>query len=404
MNPPRRGTPDFLLLFLTLALVAFGFLMVFSASSVSATFYYENPWHYTQRQAVSLVISFFLMFFFMNVNYARLKKWVMPFFILIFALLLIVPFASNNVNGANSWFAIGPLRLQPSEFAKVAVILYLAFIIHKKEDRIRDFKKGLMPALVVVGMVCGVIMLQPDMGSTIVLALSAVIVIVVGGANLKHVFSLAAGFLIVTALAICVFLLKNPGILDGTSSDYRVNRFTSFLDPWNDRLGSGYHLAQSLMAFGHGGLTGTGFGQSIQKMHFLPAPHNDFIFAVIGEEFGFIGATLFLLVFLLFIWRGIVVSVRCTDTFARLCGIGFFGLFGVQAFINLGGVTGTIPLTGVTLPLISYGGSSLMATMMAIGIVLGFSREQNKPQEAANQPARKKPKNEVKASRRSASL
>ncbi|RAV19925.1 putative lipid II flippase FtsW [Paenibacillus contaminans] len=404
MTPPRRGTPDFLLLFLTLALVAFGFLMVFSASSVSATYYWDDPWHYTKRQSVSILIGLFLMFFFMNVNPAKLKRWVMPLFTLVFLSLLFVLVIAAEKNGARSWIEIGPLNLQPSEFAKIAVIMYLALIISKKEERFRDFKKGLMPALVIVGLVCGLILMQNDLGSTAVLAGGAAVVIIVGGANLKHIFALAAGFLTVAALSVSVYLLRNPGLMDGTTSDYRLNRITSFLDPWHSRLDSGYHLTQSLMAFGHGGLTGTGFGKSIQKMHFLPAPHNDFIFSVIGEEFGFLGSTLFLLVFLLFIWRGIVVSIRCTDTFARLCGIGFFGLFGIQAFINIGGVTGAIPLTGVTLPLISYGGSSLMAIMMGIGIVLGFSREQNKP-ETADQPARNKTKrDDTKVKRRSASM
>lgn len=404
MTPPRRGTPDFLLLFLTLALLAFGFLMVFSASSVSATYYWEDPWHYTKRQSVSILIGLFLMFFFMNVNPAKLKKWVMPLLTLVCMSLFAVLVIGSDKNGARGWIEIGPLSLQPSEFAKNAVIMYLALIISKKAERFRDFKKGLMPAVVIVGIVCFLIWLQNDLGSSVVLAAGAAIVIFVGGANLKHVFALAAGFLTAASLFVSVYLLKNPGLLNGTESDYRLNRITAFINPWKSPLDSGYHLTQSLIAFGHGGLTGTGFGKSIQKMHFLPAPHNDFIFAIIGEEFGFIGSTLFLLVFLLFIWRGIVVSVRCQDTFARLCGIGFFGLFGFQAFINIGGVTSSIPLTGVTLPLISYGGSSLMAIMMGIGIVLGFSREQNK-QEVAEQPSRPKTKKtETKAKRRSASM
>jgi cell division protein FtsW len=165
---------------------------------------------------------------------------------------------------------------------------------------------------------------------------------------------------------------------------YRMERITTFLDPWADETGSGFHVIQSLYAFGHGGWTGAGFGQSIQKLHFLPAPHNDFIFSIIGEELGFLGSSLFLLVYLLFIWRGIIVALRATDTFASLTGIGIIGTIAIQALINLGGVTNSIPLTGVTLPLISYGGTSVLVTLASLGILLGISRDYNREAEEAH--------------------
>lgn len=387
MNPPRRGTPDFLFLFLTLALVAFGLLMVFSASSMSATYFYKgDSLHYTKTQAISIGIGLLAMIVLMNIRYEKLKVWSVPFFVVVLILLFLVPIFGKEVKGARSWFDLGPFSLQPSEFAKLGIILYLAALISKKEERFRNFRKGLMPALVTVGIVSGLIMLQPDLGSTMILILCALLVIVVGGANLKHLFLLGLGVGSFGALCVTVFLLVNR---DYTS--YRINRITAFFDPWSDELGSGFHIIQSLYAFGHGGLTGAGFGQSIQKLHFLPAPHNDFIFSIIGEELGFIGASLFLLGYLLFLWRGIIIALRCGDLFGNLVGIGIMGMIGIQALINLGGVTHAIPLTGVTLPLISYGGSSMLATLMSLGILLSISREQYKPPAAAENNKRIRP-------------
>jgi cell division protein FtsW len=377
MNPGRRGTPDFLLLFLTFLLVCFGLAMVFSASSAtSATSSITggDPWFFTKKQFMAVVIGTVGMLFCMNIHYSKLKKLVMPVFLVILIMLLFVPFIGKEVNGARSWFYIGPLGLQPAEFAKLGIILYLAALISNKDEKFRNFKKGLLPALFVVGMVCLLIMLQPDLGSCMIVIICAAIVIMVGGSNLKHIFFLGTGFAAIGAMGVALYLLK------GTSNakSYRKDRLTTFLDPWSHQNDEGYQIVQSLYAFGHGGITGAGFGQSIQKLHYLPYAYNDFIFAIIGEELGLIGSTLFILVYLLLIWRGIIISVRCTDTFGMLAGIGIIGMIAFQAFINIGGVTGTIPLTGVTLPFISSGGSSMMVTLISMGILLSISREQNK--------------------------
>jgi cell division protein FtsW len=372
MNPSRRGTPDFMLLIMTFALIAFGMLMVYSASSMSASLYFEgDSLHYVKKQAIAIALGLILMLFFMNLHYTKLKKWAIPLFLFVLILLFLVPFIGVDAKGARSWFSLGPLNLQPAEFAKLALIIYLAALIHKKGERFYEFKKGLLPTLIIVGLYCGLIMLQPDFGSTIVLASVAGFVILIGGANLKHFFGLAAAGTLLASLIVVI-----PYLTDKTN--FRTNRISTFLDPWADPLGTGYHITRSLMAFGHGGFRGTGFGQSIQKLGFLPAPHNDFIFSIIGEELGFIGSSLFLLFYLLFLWRGILISLRCKDSFGSLVGVGIMGMIGIQAVINLGGVTNSIPLTGVTLPFISYGGSSVLVIMASIGIVLGLSREQNK--------------------------
>jgi cell division protein FtsW len=383
MNPTRRGTPDFLLLFLTFLLVCFGLAMVFSASSATSPTSLitgGDPWYFTKKQIIAVVIGTVGMLFCMNIHYSNLKKLVIPAFLVVLVMLFFVPFIGTITKGARSWFYIGPFGIQPAEFAKLGIILYLASLISNKDEKFRDFKKGLLPALCVVGFVCLLIMLQPDLGSCIIVLVCAAIVIVVGGSNLKHVFFLATGFAAIGTMGVGLYLLK------GTSTDknYRIDRLTSFMDPWSHQLDQGYQIVQSLYAFGHGGITGAGFGQGIQKLHYLPEAHNDFIFAIIGEELGLIGSSLFILVYLLFIWRGIIVSVRCADTFGTLAGIGIIGMIAFQAVINIGGVTGTIPLTGVTLPFISYGGSSMMITLISMGVLLSVSREQNKAIEKNN--------------------
>jgi cell division protein FtsW len=369
MNPPRRGTPDFILLFLTIALVGFGLVMVFSAS-YSIT-YSDDPLFHTKRQMIYAVTGVFIMFIIMNTSYERLKKLFIPFFLITLFMLIAVLIIGVERNGARSWFNFGPFGGQPTEFAKIGIILYLSTMINKKGDKLQDLKTGLLPLLTMVGLFCFLIMLQPDLGSCMILALTAGIIIMVGGARIKHILVIVVGGIVLVGIAVFLEMLRND-------NSYRIKRFTSFLDPWEYKLDEGFQLIQSFYALGHGGLTGAGFGQSIQKLHYLPEAHNDFIFAVIGEELGFVGAAIFLLIYLFFIWRALVVALRCSDTTGTLVGTGIVGLIAVQALINIGGVTGSIPITGVTLPFISYGGSSLLSTMIAVGILLSISRENNK--------------------------
>ncbi|NEW05435.1 putative lipid II flippase FtsW [Paenibacillus sp. SYP-B3998] len=383
MNPPRRGTPDFLLLFLAFVLVCFGLAMVFSASSMTSAYKYNDPWFFTKKQLIAVGLGSVFMLLSMNIHYSKFKKLVIPAFFMIVVALIFVVFTSK-ANGASSWYNIGKFGIQPTEFAKLIVVLYLASLISNKEEKFRNFKNGLLPALLVVGFVSFLIMLQPDFGSCFILLACSLIVIIVGGSNLKHIFMLGTGLLSIAGMVVALYLLK------GTTDvkNYRVNRLTSFMDPWSDHTNTGYQVTQSLFAFGHGGLSGAGFGQGIQKLHYLPEAHNDFIFAIIGEELGFIGSALFILVFLLFIWRGILVAVRSPDMFGMVAGVGIMGMFAFQALINIGGVTGAIPLTGVTLPFISSGGSSMMVCLISMGVLLSISREQTRKPDA---PTKKRP-------------
>ncbi|MFD0616495.1 putative lipid II flippase FtsW [Paenibacillus sp. GCM10027629] len=374
----RRGTPDFQLLILTVLLVGFGLVMVFSASSsiavINKNFNYDSL-YFVKKQMMWAGLGFIAMMIAMNIRYEKYKKLFIPFFILTIILLALVPYVGESRNGARSWFGIGSLGIQPTELAKITTILYLAALISKKGETFRDFKKGFFPVMLIVGFVAGLIMLQPDLGSCMILVACSGIIIIAGGANLKHIFACIAVLVVGASIVLGINFLINGG----SGGGYRVGRITSFLDPWQDPQGTGFHLVNSLKALGHGGLTGAGFGQSIQKLHYLPYPYNDFIFAVIGEELGFIGSAIFLLFYLYFIWRGLIVSLRCPDRYGTLVGVGIMGLFAVQTFINIGGVTQTIPITGVTLPLISYGGSSLFMMLGSIGILLSISREANRP-------------------------
>ncbi|MUT66791.1 putative lipid II flippase FtsW [Paenibacillus sp. NEAU-GSW1] len=370
-----RGRPDFLLLLLTLLLVGFGLVMVFSASSnvalVTEKFNYD-AFYFLKKQLQWAVIGLVAMLFLMNLPYKFYKKGFVFYFIPVLIMLIIVPF-TEPINGASSWLPVGPLQVQPTELAKLGLILYLGSLIAKKDEKFRDFKKGLLPVLIIVGVVCGLIMAQPDLGSCMVIATAAAIMIVVGGANLKHI--MMAGSILGVILVVIVSLSM---AFDPDAWGYRIARFTSYSDPLADKENSGLQLVSSLQALGHGGLTGAGFGESVQKLHYLTYPYNDFIFSIIAEEFGFLGAGLFLFIYLLFLWRGLIVALRCPDQYGTIVGVGIVGIIGLQAFINIGGVTGTIPLTGVTLPFISAGGTSLLVCLMSIGVLLSISRESNK--------------------------
>ncbi|MFC3798058.1 putative lipid II flippase FtsW [Cohnella sp. GCM10012308] len=381
-----RGAPDFLLMILTLALVGFGLVMVFSASSsmAGATEKFGNDaLYFTKRQFMFAGLGTFLMLVIMNVPYAKFKKLFLPLMLFTIMLLIMVPFFSA-INGASSWIRFAGVGIQPTELAKLAVILYLSAIITKKQDKFREFKRGLLPVMIVVGFIVGLIILQPDFGSSVILLLTATIIIVAGGANLKQVLLSAVVLGGLAALVISIYFLAT-----GHDGGYRMERITAYRDPFSDPQGNGLQLLRSLEAFGHGGFWGAGLGNSVQKLFYLPEAYNDFIFSVIAEELGFFGVTLFLIFYMLFLWRALIVSLRCPDIYGTLVGVGLVSLIGIQALINMGGVSNAIPMTGVTLPFISYGGSSLLSLMIGMGILLSISREYNRALVQRPEPRKK---------------
>lgn len=378
-----RGAPDFLLMIMTLMLVGFGLVMVFSASSnmtVASAKFGNDALFFTKRQFAWASLGTFMMLVMMNVPYAKFKKLFLPLMLVTIVLLVIVPFFSA-INGASSWIRFAGLGIQPTELAKLAVILYLAAIITKKQDRFREFKRGLLPVMIVVGLIVGLIILQPDFGSSVILMLTATIIVIAGGANLKQVLLCAIVLGGLAALAVSLYFLAT-----GHDGGYRMGRINAYLDPFSDPQGDGMQLLRSLEAFGHGGVLGAGLGNSVQKLFYLPEAYNDFIFSVIAEELGFIGVTLFLIFYVLFLWRALIVSLRCPDIYGTLVGVGLVSLIGIQALINMGGVSNAIPMTGVTLPFISYGGSSLLSLMIGMGILLSISREYNRVGSQSQRP------------------
>lgn len=373
-----RGVPDFFLLFLTFLLVGFGILMVLSASSIFAhtgiytsrgcDYCHGDELFFVKRQIMFAGVGIIGMLFAMNMPFAFYKRnFLLICFVCLFLLVIVlIPGIGKNANGANSWIPLGSFNLQPSEFAKIGLAIYLAAIISKKGNRFLSFKTGLIPALVVIAVFFVLIAVEPDIGGAAILLGTAGVVLICGGANLVHLFM----------LTVPPFIVFFVGYI--MTKGHALNRLLSYMDPWSDPLKKGYQLTQSFMAIARGGLNGTGYGKGIQKYLYLPEAHTDFIFSVIAEEFGFIGTSLFLLVFLSFILRSVHICLRSKDMFSSLVGIGVISMIGIQAVINIGGATGTLPLSGVPLPFISYGGSSLLVCMIGTGILLNISREVNR--------------------------
>lgn len=303
------------------------------------------------------------MFFIMNVDYWTWKKFAKVILIICFVLLILVliPGIGNVRNGSRSWIGVGAFSVQPSEFMKLAMIAFLAKYLSENQKHITSLRKGLFPSLGLVFLAFGMIMLQPDLGTGTVMVGTCIVMIFVAGARISHFVGLGV-----------LGLLGFVGLI--ISAPYRIQRITSFLDPWSDPQNSGFQIIQSLYAIGPGGLFGLGLGQSRQKFFYLPEPQTDFIFAILAEELGFIGGSFVLLLFALLLWRGIRIALGAPDLFGSFLAVGIIAMIAIQVMINIGVVTGLMPVTGITLPFLSYGGSSLTLMLVAIGVLLNISR------------------------------
>jgi len=358
-----RSVPDVWMIAATLGILAIGVVMVYSASAVAAFHDYGDSFYYVKRQLIFAVLGIASMFLMMNVDYTLWRKWAVPALLVCFGLLILVlvPGIGNVRGGARSWLGIGSFGIQPSEFMKLAMIFFIAKLLSERQNQITDFTKGLLPPLGILGAAFALIMLQPDLGTGTVMIGASLLAIYVAGARISHLAGL--GLIGVAGLV---------GLI--AAAPYRLQRITAFLDPWQDPQGAGYQSIQSLYAIGPGGLVGLGLGMSRQKYNYLPEPQTDFIFSILAEELGFIGGSLLILLFLLLIWRGMRTAITLTDPFGSLLATGIVGIFAVQVLINVGVVIGLLPITGVTLPLVSYGGSSLTLLLTALGILLNLSR------------------------------
>ncbi|WP_336786334.1 stage V sporulation protein E [Paenibacillus sp. MMO-177] len=358
-----RSAPDVWMIVSIALILTIGLVMVYSASAVLAFHEFGDKFYYVKRQLIFAVLGVGALLFTMNANYLIWKNWAKAALLICFVLLIIVLIPGIGVvrGGARSWLGISSFGIQPSEFMKLAMILFLAKWLSDKQQTITHFTKGLLPPLGLVGLAFGLIMLQPDLGSGAVMVGAALILIFAAGARVSHLALLGSSGL----LGLIALVIAEP---------YRMKRITGFLDPWADPLGTGYQIIQSLYAIGPGGLVGLGLGMSRQKFSYLPEPQTDFIFSIISEELGFIGGSALIILFTILVWRGVRTAISAPDTFGSLLAVGITGIIGVQVLINIGVVIGAMPVTGITLPLISYGGSSLTLLLTALGILLNISR------------------------------
>ena len=358
-----RGNIDITFTTIVLVLLSAGLVMLFSASYAYAYYYFNNFFHFITRQAIFAIMGLIIMFIFANIDYHILAKFTIPLFaISIFLLILVL--CMPDLNGASRWINLGFITFQPSEIAKFSIILLFANYIAINSKFMKTFKYGVLPFVFVLSIVALLMVLEPHLSGTILIFGISAIMMFVGGTNLFW-FLLVGGF-IITGVAVVIMI---PGLVQ-----YAMSRVQYWLDPFSDSTGKGYQTIQSLYAIGSGGFFGEGIGGSKQKFLFLPEPHNDFVFSVVCEELGFIGATLVILLFVLLVWRGFVIAMRAPDKFGSMLAVGFTAQVGLQAVLNIAVVTNTIPNTGISLPFFSYGGTSLMMLLMQMGIILSISR------------------------------
>lgn len=361
--PMKVRAPDLPFLFIVLTLLGIGVVMVFSASSVESLVYYHSPYYYLERQLIWAALGLGAMAYFIRFDYQRLRRYAWPFAIVTLILLVavLVPHLGRTIGGARRWIGVGSYVFQPSELSKLALVLLFAHTLTENRARPQDFKQGFLRHMGMLGLAFFLILREPDLGTALCLTGTAFVMLWVAGAESWQLGM--AGLL--GAAGIFALSVTEP---------YRLKRLTSFINPGADPLGSGYHIIQSLYALGSGGLFGVGLGRSSLKYFYLPEQHTDFIFSVLGEELGFLGGIAVLVLFFLLGWRGYRLAVSAPDRFGAVLATGLTTMILLQAFLNIAVVTSSMPITGIPLPFISYGGSSLVFTLAGVGVLLNISR------------------------------
>ena len=355
---------DYLLLCALVILLFIGIVMVYSSSSYYALYQKDiyNTDYYFLKEIMWSVVGIVGMFITMSIDYHIYKK-ITPWLVIVtLVLLVLVLFIGANINGAVRWIRLGPLSFQPSELAKYVLVLYLALLIDKRKNKIKQFLGGTIYYLCIAAVFAVLILLEKNLSITAIVMMVAFIMILVGGAKISHLASI-----IPVGLAAGIALIF--------SQSYRLQRLTSFLNPWADPSGDSYQLIQSLYALGSGGIFGVGLGNSRQKALFMPEPHNDFIFAIIGEELGLIGCIVIIIIFMFIVLRGVIIAIKARDNYGFFLAVGIISVIAIQAIINIAVVSGSMPVTGVPLPFVSYGGTSLVFNLGAMGILLNISRQ-----------------------------
>ncbi|MFV0249576.1 MAG: putative lipid II flippase FtsW [Bacilli bacterium] len=356
-----------ILLFLSVILIyIFGIIMIYSASYVWSIYKFDDAFHFVKNQFIFFIFGLIILFIISKINYLNYynKANIILLSTLILLVLVIIPGIGTVRNGSRSWFGLGTFGIQPSEACKAAIIIFTSKYLTNKEKDLKKIKKGVLPIFMIIMFAFGLILLQPDFGTGMILVVSAIGLLFVGGVSLKFFLNLG----ILGLIGITFLIIIAP---------YRLARILSFINPWSDPLGSGFQIIQSLYAIGPGGLFGYGFLNSRQKHFYLPEPQTDFIFAIISEEFGFMGILVISSLFLVIITRGFKIAHNCQNKFGKYLAFGLTFQIAFQTVLNLMVVVGLIPVTGVTLPFLSYGGSSLLITLAEIGIILNISRFNN---------------------------
>ncbi len=356
-------TVDITLFFIVVILLALGIVMVYSASSTQAYVQLNDAMFYAKRQLMWAVLGIGMAVAVLRFDYWHLGRFSRPILWLALGALVAVllPGIGETRGGSQRWINLGVASFQPSEMIKLALVVYFSYALAKTRSQLQDFFGGLLPHLGLMGIVFALVMVQPDFGTAMTIAATAGILVFIAGARPLHL-----GLVALAATPVVYWLIFGE--------EYRMRRILAFLNPEADPLGYGYHIIQSLYALGSGGLFGLGLGKGLQKYFYIPAQHTDFIYSILGEELGFLGAFTVLVLFLLFAWRGYRIALTAPDTFSALLAVGITTMISAQALINIGVVTATLPITGITLPFISYGGSSLVFTLAGVGILLNISK------------------------------
>jgi cell division protein FtsW len=353
---------DIIVLVMAVILTCFGVVMVYSASSVMAAKKFHDGFYFLKRQSLFALIGFCGMALAMQIDYHVWKKWAVPIFLTCFVLLLavFVPGIGGTAKGASRWIRLPGFNFQPSEMAKVALIIYMAYSLDKRQDKLKQFMSGFFPYLLILGVFIVILLCQHDMGAAMTMAAVAIVMLFAAGTRVQYI----VGMVLVALPGVCYLIFTKA---------YRMRRITAFLDPWQDPTDAGFQIIQSWLALGTGGIFGQGLGEGKQKLFYLPEAHTDFILSVCGEELGFVGVIVIASMFLLLVQRSIRVAIAAEDNFGRFLAFGIAVLIGLEGFINMAVVTGMLPTKGIALPFLSYGGSSLIITLSAIGILLNVS-------------------------------
>jgi cell division protein FtsW len=336
--------------------------MVYSSSSIMAEKRYADGFFFLKRQGIYAVAGFLIMAAAMCFDYHHLRKLAVPFllFCVVLLAMVLIPGIGSHVGGAARWIRLGPVSVQPAEVAKLGLVIYMAHSLAKKKEKVKSLANGFIPYMIVLALLLALLLLQPDLGSALAMGAVAMVMLLVAGTRLTYLVSIA-----IIAAPFLYYAVMNV--------DYRRRRILAFLNPWEDPTNTGFQIIQSWIAFGTGGLGGNGLGQGKQKLFFLPEAHTDFIFAVVGEELGYAGVFVVTAMFLVLILRGIRTSLAAPDDFGRFLAFGLTLLLGLEAFVNIAVVMGMVPTKGLALPFLSYGGTSLLMTLLATGMLLNIS-------------------------------